>query len=565
MPFNRVVYKGFFFLMPSFLGIYIRPGLIEFSEADNSENSRFVSSRSFPTDSQAIDIDSLFTILKDKNFGLKKNYEGIAFSISLGNDIYRKMTFPFVKDQVEKTIRYEFFDQVKDSLQGAESEYFFDYQILSSADQKTTALGVCCHEKIVKDLVYGLEKIDLDPEKIIPELSAVATYLRARIPIVASGNSMVLHTTPEDVYFILLKQGQIFEFRQLKIKLGDIHARKTGPATSSIVGGRGKQEVASEFEEEEKFYKIISFTNQEIEDIKSQVTEVAPEGVVEPSVAKKNALKRLLIQLQRTLFLTQDVPGELVITGTYSNDKELIDALNKFGLKVFDGSSELDLEHATSLGAVQSFFDKDFVPLNFRQGSIEYKGFFEKVVPPLILCMVFLLSITLVMNFFLIQKNKSILAERKTYWQHSLQMARAVDPANELFKKNLTTGSIENEIVKIKRDLDFQANVNEYEKKYPIISSLKIWLEYEKTKNKAMGNKIAVAGEQSMIITQTQTGVRMDVSKARAATFEDAIEFIKTFKLLKYFDDYKEKGITNVAADNDVVFDFWMIKNYAKD
>lgn len=551
--------------MPSFLGIYIRPGLIEFSEADNGENGRFVSSRSFPTDSQAIDIDSLFTILKDKSFGLKKNYEGIAFSISLGNDIYRKMTFPFVKDQVEKTIRYEFFDQVKDSLQGADSEYFFDYQILSSADQKTTALGVCCHEKIIKDLVYGLEKIDLDPEKIIPELSAVATYLRARIPIVASGNSMVLHTTPEDVYFILLKQGQIFEFRQLKIKLGDIHARKTGPATSSVAGGRGKQEVASEFEEEEKFYKIISFTNQEIEDIKSQVTEVAPEGVVEPSVAKKNALKRLLIQLQRTLFLTQDVPGELVITGTYSNDKELIDALNKFGLKVFDGSSELDLEHATSLGAVQSFFDKDFVPLNFRQGSIEYKGFFEKVVPPLILCMVFLLSITLVMNFFLIQKNKSILAERKTYWQHSLQMARAVDPANELFKKNLTTGSIENEIVKIKRDLDFQANVNEYEKKYPIISSLKIWLEYEKTKNKAMGNKIAVAGEQSMIITQTQTGVRMDVSKARAATFEDAIEFIKTFKLLKYFDDYKEKGITNVAADNDVVFDFWMIKNYAKD
>ena len=80
-----------------------------------------------------------------------------------------------------------------------------------------------------------------------------------------------------------------------------------------------------------------------------------------------------------------------------------------------------------------------------------------------------------------------------------------------------------------------------------------------------MSNKIAVAGEQSMVITQTQSGVRMDVSKARAATFEDAIEFIKTFKALKYFDDYKEKGITNVAADNDVVFDFWMIKNYAKD
>lgn len=550
--------------MPSFLGIYIRPGLIEFSEAENGENARFIASRSFPINSQIIDVDSLFAVLKDKSFGLKKNYEGIAFSLSLGNEIYRKMTFPFVKEQVEKTIRYEFFDQVKDSLQYDEAEYFFDYQVLSSADQKTTALGVCCHEKVVKELVHGLEKIDLDPEKIIPELSAITTFVRSRIPIVASGNSMVLHTTPDDVYFLLLKQGQIFEYRQLKIKLGDIHARKVGPARSEPKT-KNKQEVSSEFEEEEKFYKIVSFTNQEIEDIKTQTIEVAPEGVVEPSDLKKNALKRLLIQLQRTLFLTQDVPGEMVITGTHSSDKELVDAINKFGLKVFDATSDLDLEHAASLGAVQSFFDKDFVPLNFRQGSLEYKGFFEKVVPPLIICMIFLLGITLVMNLFLIQKNKSILAEKKTYWQHSLQMARAVDPASELFKKNLSSSSIETEIVKIKRDLDFQANVNEYEKKYPIISSLKIWLEYERTKNKAMENKIAVANEQSLIIAQTPTGVRMDVSKARAATFADVDEFTKTFKKLKYFDENREKGVVNDAANNDVIFDFWMIKNYPKD
>jgi hypothetical protein len=550
--------------MPSFLGIYIRPGLIEFSEAENGDNARFVASRSFPMNSQTIDIESLFAVLKDKSFGLKKNYEGIAFSLSLGNDIYRKMTFPFVKEQVEKTIRYEFFDQVKDSLQFDESEYFFDYQVLSSADQKTTALGVCCHEKVVKELVGGLEKIDLDPEKIIPELSAVTTFLRSRIPIVASGNSMVLHTTPDDVYLLLLKQGQIFEFRQLKIRLGDIHSRKVGPARSEP-RTKGKQEITSEFDEEEKFYKIVSFTNQEIEAIKSQTTEVAPEGVVEPSAVKKNALKRLLVQLQRTLFLTQDVPGEMVITGTYSNDKEVIDAINKFGLKVFDAGSELDLEHATSMGAVQSFFDKDIVPLNFRQGSLEYKGFFEKVVPPLIVCMVFLLSITVVLNFFLIQKNKSILAEKKTYWQHSLQMARAVDPSNELFKKNLSSGSIETEILKIKRELDFQANVNEYEKKYPIISTLKIWIEYEKTKNKAMMNKISVAGEQNIQISQTPKGGQLNVSKARAATYADATEFLNSTTKLKYFDSAVDKGMANDAVNNDLVFDFLMFKNYPKD
>lgn len=551
--------------MPSFLGLYIRPGLIEISEAENGENSHFVASRTFEVDPQASYADKVISILKDKSFGLKKTYEGIAFSLSSGNDIYRKLSFPFAKEQVEKTIRFEFFDQIKDAVHGKVDDYFFDYQILNSADQRTTALGVCCHEGVLQELVHGLEKLDLDPEKVTPELSAVTTYVRSRIPFVASGNAMVLHTTPEDVYFLILRQGEMYEFRQLKIKLGDIRAVKAIVEKTSHTEGndlRQAKAIASEFEEEENFYKIASFTNQEIDEIKSQKAEVTAEGVVEPSQVKKHALKRLLIQLQRTLFLVQDTPGEMVITGTYSRDKELIDAINAFGLRVFEGDSSIDLEHATSLGAVQSFFEKDHTPLNFRQGSLEYKGFFEKVVTPLIFCMALLLGITVVMNFFLIQKDKSILKEKSLYLQHSIKIAKDVDPTNEKFKKPLAVSQLERELLNLKKLLDFQANVNEYEKKYPIISVLKIWLEYEKNKNNAMQKKIAVGHEQVMAISQTSTGVRMDVSNARTAGYAEATEFIKNFKTMKYFDEYKDKTMKTDPVANDVVFDFYVQKNY---
>lgn len=551
--------------MPSFLGLYIRPGWIEFSEAENSENGRFVAARAFEVDPQIGFTEEILKILKDKSFGLKKSYEGISFSLSSGNDIYRKMSFPFAKEQVEKTIRFEFFDQIKDTVNGKVDEYFFDYQLLNSSDQRTTAMGVCCHEKDIQNLVLGLEKLDLDPEKITPELTAVTTFVRSRIPFVASGNAMILHTTPEDVSFLILKQGQIFELRQLKIKLGDIRALKAVVAkeessNTNVLSNR--KAVESEFEEEEDFFKIASFTNQEIEDIKNQKAEVAPEGVIEPSELKKHALKRLLIQLQRTLFLVQDNPGEMVITGTYSRDKELIDAINAYGLRVFEADSSVDLEHAASLGAVQTFFEKDQVPLNFRQGKLEYKGFFEKVVTPLIICMSLLLGITLVMNYFLIQKEKVIVKEINTYLQHSIKIAKDVDGSNEKFKKATKINQIEPEMLKLKKLLDFQANVNEYEKKYPIISCLKVWLEYEKNRNSAMQKKIAVAGEQNMAISQTSTGVRMDVTNARTAGFEEATNFIKNFGALKYFDIHEDKMMRNDPAKNDVVFDFYVHKNY---
>ena len=551
--------------MPSFLGLYIRPGLVEISEAENGENARFVSSRAFEVEDAGSYTEKIFKILKDKSLGLKKNYEGISLSFSSGNDIYRKMTFPFAKEQVEKTIRFEFFDQIKDTIPGKVESYFFDYQILSAVDQRTTALGVCCHEKDIQELVVGLEKLDLDPEKITPELTAVIAYVRSRVPLAASGNAMVLHTTAEDIYFLILKQGEIFEFRQLKMKLGDIRSRKVPTvSTSNPKEPRTSNPalVKSEYEEEESFYKIASFTNKEIEEIKTQQVEVKADGVVEPSEVKKNVLKRLLVQLQRTLFLTQETPGEMVITGTYSQDKELINAINAFGLKVYESDAAIDLEHAVSLGAVQSFFDKDRTPLNFRQGSLEYKGFFEKVVTPLIICMFFLLALTVVMNFFLLQQDNRIKKEMNEYLQHSIKIARIVDPANVKFKNPKDIGLVASEILKQKKILDFQANVNEYEKKYPIISCLKIWYEYEKAKNNATKNKVLVGGEQSMMITQTSTGVRLDVSKARTSGFPDAIDFMKNFKTMKYFDDQKEKSITHDAQKDDVVFDFYVHKNY---
>ena len=117
-------------------------------------------------------------------------------------------------------------------------------------------------------------------------------------------------------------------------------------------------------------------------------------------------------------------------------------------------------------------------------------------------------------------------------------------------------------MLKLKKLLDFQANVNEYEKKYPIISCLKVWLEYEKNRNSAMQKKIAVAGEQNIAISQTSTGVRMDVTNARTAGFEEATNFIKNFGALKYFDIHEDKMMKNDPAKNDVVFDFYVHKNY---
>ena len=78
-----------------------------------------------------------------------------------------------------------------------------------------------------------------------------------------------------------------------------------------------------------------------------------------------------------------------------------------------------------------------------------------------------------------------------------------------------------------------------------------------------MQKKIAVGGEQNMTISQTPIGVRMDVSSARTAGFQEATDFIKNFGLMKYFDEYKDKSMKNdTAKSNDVVFDLWVLKNY---
>lgn len=561
--------------MSTFLGLYLRPGYLEVAEAETAENARVLGTVTIADGKW--DGKSVISALKDQSLKLKKNYEGVSITIHSGQEIYRKMVFPFSKEQVSKTIHYEYFDQIKDIIVGTSNDYLFDYLILAERDNRTTTLGVASKSKEIRELIDGLDKLNLDPEKIIPELHAIVAFVKTCLPFASSGETLVLHTTPDDVFIVSLKQGEIADFRQLKIKLGEIHSTraklvKQTKSTSSKTDNKKLQAVESEYEEE-TFYKIASFTEKEIQEIKDLSATVTPEGVIESSEIKKNSLKRLLVQLQRTLFLMPNMPNELIITGMHANDQELINAIHSFGLKVYEPEKNVDLEHIASLGAVYTFFAKEHKSLSLRQGNLEYKGFFDKVAIPLSFCMLLLLAITVVMNVFLILKQQKLRAEITQLQQHGIKIVKTVDTQTTIEKKetNKTKNQdnneknvlqkIERRLFSLKKKADFEANVNEYEKRHPIISGLQAWLEYEKTKNNAMLQKIPIGNEQNIVVAQTNAGVHMNISKARTAGFAEAVNFLKLIKSLKYFNESKEREMKQ-DANNEVVFDFYVQKDY---
>ncbi|PCJ59753.1 MAG: hypothetical protein COA79_10130 [Planctomycetota bacterium] len=544
--------------MSSFLGIQLTPNRIEFSEGDNLDNVKFLGTKAATVFTESGELtEELKNALKDKSLGLKRNYEGIACSISTGKDFYRKMTFPFAQDQVEKTIQFEFFDEIKESLKSSPDNFSFDYQILNTNEKRTTALGMCSPLVQLQSLIAFLDKMDLDPEKIIPEISTVLSYVKAKIPLVGSGNTLILHTSNEEIFFIVLNQGELVDIRQVRVSLGEIqkvqsvktNVKKTNDNENLVA-------VESEYEEEDEFYNITSMTKKELDDL-VESEDKEDDELDAPSDRKMNAIRRLLVQIKRTLFLMQTPPQEILITGTYSRDAEVIHALKVYGLSVYEPDENIDLEHAASLGSLITFFDKETKQLNFRTGDLGYKGFFEKVVGPLNFCLLLLLGITGLMIFSILSQKERILIERGVHQAHFQQVYKQLDRRAKV--KGLSIVKTHNQIKALNKKLDFEANIREKEKAHPVISCLDLWYEYEKHKNNGYTKKIVLGIEQSIKIRQGKDGAVLSITKARMAGFQEITNFVNHFKK-GYFDLIKEKNSQNVG--DGVTFDFAITRKH---
>lgn len=560
--------------MAVFLGVSLYRGYIDFVESESVEQTRFLGTATVSSDfaSDAY-VNELCELFKKGVFGLKRRYEGVVFNIHSGREIYRKMLFPFGKEQVEKTIVFEFFDQIRDVVKLDIEDVSVDYIVLASAEKSTQVLALAAPIRPLLRMVEGIEKYDMDPEKVIPEIGGLQSFITGQIPLYASGNCFGLHTTPDGVFIYSLQNGLPSEVRFLKLKLGEITPEIASEKKLAVPNAvepekDGPQKVVSEFEEEEDFFLVSSLNEDEIDTLakqKDQEEESLDENAEAPvDVDKAVAIKRILVQIKRTSFLLADLPTEILVTGAHAYDKELLAAMNVIGLKVYK-DEKLDFKHASAVGASISFYQKDLETFNLRKGALAYKGFFEKIVGPLNWCIILLVLVTVSMTAFLqTEIDKAGLLQKK-YRQYSVDVKNQIDPEGEMKKYGEVIFDVKFHLEAMNKLLDFEANSDRYEEKHPIISCLRVWLEYERTLKRSFEKeKLTINSEKDLTIKQGSTEVILSINDAKAV---DIVEMEKFLNLMQkdhqgYFNEAKQTANIKDPKLDMVVFDFLAKKKY---
>jgi len=615
--------------MPTFTGIHISQDYIEAAEAKSSEDCRFLGR--MPLEKSENDVDFLENVLsamKSPELGLSFPCEGLALSYSSANDVCKKLHFPYAKEDVQKTVNYEMFAHVQGRYSEDINDITIDHQVLDAEGGSTTVMAVLTKKEFLTDLSFQLEMIDADPEKIIPEISAVEFFVKWAVQPEKLKNLLVVHTTQKEVIIFHFIDGKISDFRQLKINFGELGDVSVIQADQDIVTEsmieEKEQPQTFEFEEdeEEEFRRIGSMSLQELNKYEKQEkrdeaekdalkrkeeterifqedgesdssdnltgpeldnksngeedgtlhiipdqafsnedTAQKAEKTDDPDLVRKKGIKRFLIQLKRTMFVLQDEPDSVFITGKFSHDSDLRQALSAFGLPVIENEKKVLLDCPASQGAALSFFDKSDEVLNFRQGDLQYKGFFEKIAFPLNFGVFVLFLITSVLTGFLFfeykRTQKQILEFDKTTRATFKKLNSSYNVKKPKLKK------LKSDFEKWVKKNEKEANLVKIEQKYPVTSCLKVWAEYQKVLNRAAANKVIINEESDITISQQTKFVRLSFKNGRIADHSMLTKLQKGFETSKYFDRFKLGNTT--LKNGAVIFSFSLEKDHDRE